>query len=79
MRSAARLTYERRRRRTTAAAAALPLASGCGALYGAFAALDRARDARGALALDLPEHQVVLDAARRRSRSSPAPASTATG
>jgi len=35
------------------------------ALYGAFAALDRARRARGALELDLAEHRVVLDKDRR--------------
>ena len=60
MRSAARLTYEAVEDGT----AALPRERR-GALYGAFAALDRARNARGALALDLPEHKVVLDAARR--------------
>ncbi len=63
MRSAARLTYEE-------AQAAhdgphiLPVAAyRLDALYGAFAALDRARIARGALALDLIEYRVVLDAA----------------
>ncbi|HEY8873401.1 MAG TPA: VacB/RNase II family 3'-5' exoribonuclease, partial [Stellaceae bacterium] len=35
------------------------------ALYGAFAALDRMRRARGALVLDLPEHRIVLDGDRR--------------
>ena len=35
------------------------------ALYGAFAALDRMRQARGALMLDLAEHRVVLDGDRR--------------
>jgi ribonuclease R len=35
------------------------------ALYGAFAALGRARRARGALELDLAEHQVILDVDRR--------------
>src|SRR5207302_3648947 len=35
------------------------------ALYGAFASLDRARRARGALELDLAEHRVVLDGDRR--------------
>ena len=46
----------RRRRRR------LPLApERLAALYGAFAALDRARRARGALELDLAEHRVVLD------------------
>ncbi len=65
MRSAARLTYE-----TVQAAqdetgqAAIPRER-LAALYGAFAVLDRARNARGALALDLPEHKVLLDAARK--------------
>jgi ribonuclease R len=71
MRSAARLTYE-------AVQAAhdghpdenpdtpFPLAPDrLAALYGAFAALDRARRARGALVLDLPEHRIVLDGDRR--------------
>jgi ribonuclease R len=35
------------------------------ALYGAFAALDQARRARGALELDLAEHRVILDQERR--------------
>ncbi len=65
MRSAARLTYEGvQAARDGAAPAALPSAR-LAALYGAFAALDRARAARGALALDLVEHRVVLDAARQ--------------
>jgi len=63
MRSAARLTYEE----TQAArdgARKLPIPKDrLDALYGAFAALDRARIARGALALDLIEYRVVLDAA----------------
>ena len=63
MRSAARLTYD-------AVQAAhdgrpgepVPLtADRQAALYGAFAALDRMRQARGALILDLAEHRVVLD------------------
>ncbi len=63
MRSAARLTYD-------AVQAAhdgrqgdpFPLAAErLTALYGAFAALDRMRQARGALTLDLAEHRVVLD------------------
>src|SRR5438874_6397005 len=67
MRSAARLTYD-------AVQAAhdgrhdgvFPLAKKhLAALYGAFAALDRARRARGALELDLAEHRVVLDGERR--------------
>jgi ribonuclease R len=67
MRSAARLTYD-----AVQAAhdghpeASSPLAPDrLAALYGAFASLDRARRARGALVLDLPEHRVVLDAARQ--------------
>src|SRR5947207_4939545 len=44
----------------------LPLAAErLDALYGAFAVLDRARRARGALELDLAEHRVVLDGDRR--------------
>ena len=67
MRSAARLTYE-------AVQAAYDHPTGAllpvprerlDALYGAFAVLDRARRARGALELDLPEHRVLLDEARR--------------
>src|SRR6266478_6238590 len=67
MRSAARLTYD-------AVQAAhdghpgepFPLAPDrLAALYGAFAALDRMRRARGALMLDLAEHRVVLDGDRR--------------
>ena len=61
MRSAARLTYEQ----TQAArdgTGTVPIAGQrLDALYGAFAALDRARIARGALALDLIEYRVVLD------------------
>jgi ribonuclease R len=67
MRSSARLTYD-------AVQAAHdehqgepgPLAPDrLAALYGAFAALDRMRRARGALTLDLAEHHVVLDGDRR--------------
>ena len=67
MRSAARLTYEAvQEARDKQTGARLPLASErLEALYGAFAALDRWRRARGALELDLAEHRVVLDAARR--------------
>jgi ribonuclease R len=61
MRSAARLTYE-----SVQAAhdglGSLPLAhERIEALYGAFTALDTARQARGALELDLTEHRVMLD------------------
>jgi len=67
MRSAARLTYEAvqeayddpRGHRLAVAPERLA------ALYGAFAALDRARRARGALELDLAEHRVVLDKEHR--------------
>jgi ribonuclease R len=62
MRSAARLTYEEVQAARNGAAT--PLAKQrLDALYGAFAALDGARKARGALALDLAEYRVVLDAA----------------
>src|SRR5437762_7356911 len=67
MRSAARLTYDAvQAARDNEAGAALPLApERLDALYGAFAVLDRARRARGALELDLTEHRVVLDGERR--------------
>ena len=67
MRSAARLTYEEvEAARQGRAARPLPLpAERLDALYGAFAALDRWRRARGALALDLVEHRVVLDGDQR--------------
>ena len=62
MRSAARLTYEEAQD-AHGGSRKLPLAQQrLDALYGAFAALDRARVARGALALDLVEYRVVLDA-----------------
>ena len=67
MRSAARLTYEEVqaiRDRHRAPPEAVP-PSLIEALYGAFEALARARAARGALELDLPEERVVLDAERR--------------
>jgi ribonuclease R len=62
MRSAARLTYDE-----VQAAREGPQKLAVGrdrldALYGAWSALDRAREARGALALDLVEYRVVLDA-----------------
>ena len=67
MRSAARLTYEAvQAAHDHPSGAPVPLArERLDALYGAFAALDRARRARGALELDLTEHRVVLDEARR--------------
>jgi ribonuclease R len=62
MRSAARLTYEQVQAARDRVGE-LPIATArLDALYGAFAALDRARTARGALALDLVEYRVVLDA-----------------
>ena len=66
MRSAARLTYEAVQAAHDGGGDTLPLApERLDALYGAFAALDRARRARGALELDLAEHRVVLDEDRR--------------
>jgi ribonuclease R len=62
MRSAARLTYEQVQAARDGAHG-LPLGEErLAALYGAFAALERARIARGALALDLVEYRVTLDA-----------------
>jgi len=62
MRSAARLTYEDVQAARDGSTP-LPLAKQrLDALYGAFTALDRARVSRGALALDLIEYRVVLDA-----------------
>jgi ribonuclease R len=67
MRSAARLTYEAVQEAhddsTRHPLAVRP--ERIAALYGAFAALDRARRARGALELDLAEHRVILDGERR--------------
>ncbi|MBV9551713.1 MAG: VacB/RNase II family 3'-5' exoribonuclease, partial [Alphaproteobacteria bacterium] len=71
MRSAARLTYEQvQAARDGGAALPIPPAR-LDALYGAFAALDRARVARGALALDLVEYRVALDAAGRPAAVEP--------
>jgi ribonuclease R len=63
MRSAARLTYDAvQTAHDGSPAEPVPLASDrLAALYGAFAALDHARRARGALMLDRAEHRVVLD------------------
>ena len=63
MRSAARLTYEEVQARRDGLAGAAPLVSDAllASLYGAFAALEKARIAHGALELDLVEHRVVLD------------------
>ncbi|HEY1794974.1 MAG TPA: VacB/RNase II family 3'-5' exoribonuclease [Stellaceae bacterium] len=65
MRSAARLTYEGVQAAQDDAGVAPVPRERLAALYGAFAVLDRARIARGALALDLPEHKVLLDPARK--------------
>ncbi len=62
MRSAARLTYEETQAARDGAGTPPVARERLDALYGAFAALDRARLARGALALDLIEYRVVLDA-----------------
>ncbi|HTT78285.1 MAG TPA: VacB/RNase II family 3'-5' exoribonuclease, partial [Stellaceae bacterium] len=61
MRSAARLTYDAVEAAHDGKSGDLPLAGErLDALYGAFAALSRGRQRRGALDLDLPEHRVVL-------------------
>jgi ribonuclease R len=67
MRSAARLTYDSvQAAQDGRLGEPFPLApERLAALYGAFASLDRARLARGALILDLAEHRVVLDGDRR--------------
>jgi ribonuclease R len=62
MRSAARLTYEQVQAAHDNGGELTIAAARLDALYGAFAALDSARTARGALALDLVEYRVVLDA-----------------
>ena len=61
MRSAARLTYDQAQTARDGDTKLAIATSRLDALYGAFAALDRARAARGALALDLTEFRVVLD------------------
>jgi ribonuclease R len=71
MRSAARLTYEQIQAARDGApdATTRPLLEPVVApLYGAFAALAKARAARGTLDLDLPERRVVLDEAGRVAR-----------
>ncbi|MBV9825575.1 MAG: ribonuclease R [Alphaproteobacteria bacterium] len=65
MRSAARLTYEAVQAARDGTGEIAVAAERLAALYGAFAVLDRARRARGALELDLVEHQVLLDEQRR--------------
>jgi ribonuclease R len=74
MRSAARLTYNQvQEARDNPTAAAPPVAAApLEALYGAFAALNRARAERGALALDRSEPKVVLDADGRPAAVVPA-------
>jgi ribonuclease R len=61
MRSAARLTYEEVQAARDVAKKLTIAKERLNALYDAFAALDRARIARGALALDLIEYRVLLD------------------
>jgi ribonuclease R len=67
MRSAARLTYEQAQAAHddwTAAPLTIPRER-LDTLYGAYAALERWRTVRGALALDLTEYRVILDSARQ--------------
>jgi len=71
MRSAARLTYEQIQAARDGApdATTQPLLDAVVApLYGAFAALNKARAERGTLDLDLPERRVVLDESGRVAR-----------
>jgi ribonuclease R len=63
MRSSARLTYDEVQAARDGEQTLPIVPERLDALYGAFAALDRARTARGALALDLVEYRVVLDKA----------------
>jgi ribonuclease R len=62
MRSAARLTYEEVQAAREGRIARVLPREALAALYGAFAALAKARAKRGALELDLREDRVVLDA-----------------
>jgi ribonuclease R len=64
MRSAARLTYEEAQAAQEGARAPAVPREALTSLYGAFAALAKARAARGALELDIAEHRVVLDRGR---------------
>jgi ribonuclease R len=76
MRSAARLTYEQVQDAADGRpdATAAPLMDAViRPLYGAFAALEAERKARGTLDLDLPEMQVVTDEAHRPIRVAPRP------
>src|SRR6266478_2850674 len=65
MRSAARLTYEETQGAHEAHRASPLPPERVAALYGAFAALAKARARRGPLELEISEHRVVLDAERR--------------
>jgi ribonuclease R len=65
MRSAGRLTYEEVQAARDGAALCALSQDALTALYGAFAALARARAARGALELDIREDRVVLNEERR--------------
>ncbi len=74
MRSAARLTYEQVQTMKDTGKSDLPAAvTGLvtGPLYGAFAALTRARIRRGTLDLELPEYKVVMNEARQIERIVP--------
>ncbi len=76
MRSAARLTYEQAQAAIDGnpgdATRAL-VAPVLQPLYGVYRALDRARQARGALEIDLPERRIVLDPAGHIARIEPRP------
>jgi ribonuclease R len=65
MRSMARLTYEEVQAAQDGQSACVLAQERLAALYGAFAALTRARASRGALELDLDEDRVVLDAEKQ--------------
>jgi ribonuclease R len=61
MRSAARLTYEQAQAICDGALESPLAETVVRPLYGAYAALTKAREARGTLDLDLPEHRVMVD------------------
>jgi ribonuclease R len=65
MRSAARLTYDEVQAAHDGRRASSLPAERLTALYGAFAALAKARARRGALELEISEHRVMLDAEQR--------------
>ena len=73
MRSAARLTYEEVQAARDGHGTMPIAAERLDALYGAFAVLDKWRQARGALALDLVEYRVLLDKDGRPSSMVPRP------